>query len=117
MSLDSLIHERQDTRDQRVFILASVGKERVVGKIDVARIRTRLLDLVKNCQPPSPESNTSIVGPVSIDLVILRLAASGICRRFRDSVGSKCSHLRRCKDLAQGWNTAAAAAAGATVQG
>src|SRR5690349_598187 len=48
MCREQLAHERADARDERVLGVAAIGKEGVIGDIDVARVGPRLRHFAKN---------------------------------------------------------------------
>ena len=51
---DQLVHHREHALDQLGLVLPAVGKERVVGGIDEARVRPRLGDLAMDGEPAEP---------------------------------------------------------------
>src|SRR5262249_20735009 len=54
VSLDQFAHERADPRDELGLAATVIGKEGIVGDVDVARIGPRLDDLAKNCEAAEP---------------------------------------------------------------
>ncbi len=63
MGGDQFAHQRDHAGDQRRFGVAPVGKERVVGDIDdSARPAAPSRPRESTVSPPSPESNTRMVG-------------------------------------------------------
>src|SRR5262249_22240692 len=54
VGLNQFAHERADPRDKLRFAAAAIGKEGIVGDVDVARIGPHLGDLAKNGEAAEP---------------------------------------------------------------
>src|SRR5215472_4180412 len=54
MGFDQLAHKRAHPRDELRLAASAVGKEGIVGDVDVARIGPRLDDLAKNGEAAEP---------------------------------------------------------------
>ena len=59
---DQLADQRHHARDDLVLAMVAVGKEGVVGDIDIMRVGPRPTISRNTVSPPRPESKTRIVG-------------------------------------------------------